>query len=58
MVRYIEESPYGKEHHLKGMEGLLTHLKRRKALEHQIIDEIFSKNTIMLKSKNYELRTI
>ena len=58
MIRYIEESPYGKEHHLKGMEGLLTHLKRRKALEHQIIDEIFSKNTIMLKSKNYELRTI
>ena len=58
MIRYIEESPYGKEHHLKGMEGLLTHLERRKALEHQIIDEIFSKNTIMLKSKNYELRTI
>ena len=58
MIRYIEESPYGKEHHLKGMEGLLTHLERRKALEHQIIDEIFSKNTIMLKSKNYELCTI
>lgn len=58
MIRYIEESPYGKEHNLKGMEGLLTHLERRKALEHQIIDEIFSKNTIMLKSKNYELRTI
>ena len=58
MIRYIEESPYGKEHNLKGMEGLLAHLERRKALEHQIIDEIFSKNTIMLKSKNYELRTI
>ena len=58
MIRYIEESPYGKEHNLKGMEGLLTHLERRKALEHRIIDEIFSKNTIMLKSKNYELRTI
>ena len=58
MIRYIEESPYVKEHNLKGMEGLLTHLERRKALEHQIIDEIFSKNTIMLKSKNYELRTI
>lgn len=58
MIRYIEESPYGKEHNLKEMEGLLTHLERRKALEHQIIDEIFSKNTIMLKSKDYDLRTI
>lgn len=58
MIRYIEESPYGKEHHLKGMEGLLTHLERRKALEHRIIDEIFSEHTILLKSKDYDLRTI
>ena len=58
MVRYIEESPYGKEHHLKGMEGLLTHLERRKKLEHQIINEIFSDHTILLKSKDYDLRTI
>lgn len=58
MIRYIEESPYGKEHHLKGMEGLLTHLERRKAVEHRIIDEIFSEHTILLKSKDYELPTI
>ena len=58
MIRYIEESPYGKEHHLKGMEGLLTHLERRKALEHRIIDEIFSEHTIMLKSKDYDLNTL
>ena len=58
MIRYIEESPYGKEHHLKGMEGLLTHLKRRKVLEHRIIDEIFSEHTIMLKSKDYDLNTL
>ena len=53
MVRYIEESPYAKEHFLHGMEGLLTHLERRKALEHRIINEIFKDETIV--AKNYKL---
>ena len=53
MVRYIEESPYAKEHSLHGMEGLLTHLERRKALEHRIINEIFKDETIV--AKNYKL---
>lgn len=58
MIRYLEESPYGKEHMLTGLEGLLTHLNRRKALEHRIIDEIFKENTIVLKAKNYTLNDI
>ena len=53
MVRYIEESPYAKEHSLHGMEGLLTHLERRKALEYRIINEIFKDETIV--AKNYKL---
>lgn len=55
MIRYVEESPYGKEHGLKGLDGLLTHLERRKVLEHRIIDEIFNENTVEVKAKNYEL---
>ena len=54
MVKYIEESPYGKKHSLRGMEGLVTHLERRKALEHRIINEIFKDETIVVKSKNYD----
>lgn len=55
MTRYVEESPYGKEHCLKGLEGLLTHLERRKALERRIINGVFKENTIVVKAKNYEL---
>ena len=58
MIRYIEESPYAEEHSLHGMEGLLTHLERRKALEHRIINEIFKEETIVVKSKNYNLRQL
>lgn len=58
MMKHVEESPYGKEHALRGLEGLLMHLERRKALEHRIVDEIFKENTIIVKSKNYILNDI
>ena len=51
MVRYIEESPYGKTHGLLGMEGLLIHLERRKKLEHRILKEVFGTETQILRSK-------
>lgn len=51
MVRYIEESPYGKAHGLLGMEGLLIHLERRKKLEHRILKEVFGTETHILRSK-------
>lgn len=54
MVRYLEESPLGKARALKGLEGLLTHLEKRKALEHRIIDEVFRENVVVLKAKGYE----
>lgn len=51
MTRYIEESPYGKEHALCGMEGLLMHLQRRKALEYRIINEVFQEKTVIIRAK-------
>ena len=58
MIRYMEESPYGKESALKGLDGLLKHLERRRTLEHRIIEEIFEDKTIVVKSKNYTLKDI
>ncbi len=34
-------------------EGLLRHLEKRKALEYRIIDEVFQKDTVIVKAKNY-----
>lgn len=58
MIRCIEESPDGKQRALRGLEGLLAHLERRKSLEHQILHEVFEENAIVLKSKNYVLEGI
>ncbi len=58
MLRYLEESPYGKEHMLTGMDGLIAHLERRKALELQIIGEIFKENSVVIKAKKYTMEDV
>lgn len=58
MIRYMEESPYGKRYGLAGLKGLLTHLERRKALEHRIVNEIFKENTIVIQAKSYILNDV
>ena len=55
MTGYIENSPFGKQNSLHGLEGLLTHLERRKSLEHRIINDIFKEKTLVVKSKNYDI---
>lgn len=53
MVRFLEESPYGRKYSLLGREGLLAHLERRKALEHRIMEEIFKENSVVIGAKEY-----
>lgn len=58
MMRYVEESPYGARHGLKGFEGLLAHLERRRNLELRLLREVFAEHAVILKSKAYELKDI
>ena len=58
MTKYLEDSPYGKKNGLRGMDGLISHLERRKALEHRIIKEVFRENAVVVKSKKYDLNEI
>lgn len=58
MIRFLEESPYGKAHGLTGMEGLVAHLTRRRALEHRILEEIFAENSTVIRSKHYDINDI
>lgn len=43
MTAYLENSPYGKHHNLKGMDGLVTHLEHRVDLEMRILKKVFAK---------------
>jgi len=49
MVRYLEESPYGKRNHLRGMDGLVKHLEHRRDLEKRILAEVFPKHSSVKK---------
>lgn len=55
MVGFLEESPRGVRHGLKGFEGLVKHLEHRKVLEKRILREVFPEQTVILKSKDYDL---
>ncbi len=58
MVRYLEESPYGKEHALKGLEGLLRHLEERRTLERRLLETVFKERAVILEAKNYDLARV
>lgn len=58
MVRYVEDSPYGKMEGSVGSRGLIEHLEKRRRLEHQIIEEIFPENSVKIKAKSYDPLTI
>lgn len=51
VIRYLESSPYGKRHGLKGWEGLLFHLERRRSLEKRILEEIFPGEGFVVSEK-------
>lgn len=52
MTKYLENSPYGRAHGLKGIEGLLWHMEQRRELERRILKEIFKENSVILKAKS------
>ena len=55
MAGFLEESPHGVRHGLKGFEGLVKHLEHRKVLEKRILREVFPEQAVILKSKQYDL---
>ena len=58
MLRYLENSPYGKTHNLKEFNGLIFHLERRRGIERRIVDEIIGENALIIDSKNYDINKI
>lgn len=52
MTEYLENSPYGRAHGLKGIEGLLRHMEQRRGIERRILKEVFKENSVILKAKS------
>lgn len=56
MLKYLQESPYGREHGFEGMDDMIAHFERRRKLELQIIRDIIGEACVILKAKEYELQ--
>lgn len=53
MLRYLQESPYGKKHGYKDMGDMVAHFARRRELELRVIEEVLGKACVILKAKEY-----
>lgn len=58
MVGFLEDSPHGRRHGLKGFDGLVKHLEHRKSVEKRILSEVFPEQAVILRSKNYDLEAV
>lgn len=58
MSQYIEHTPYGKKTGMKGLEGVMAHLIRRKNLEHKVMKEIIAPSVRILKARDYDLNEV
>ena len=58
MLKYLQESPYGKVHGFEGLDDMFAHFERRCALEERIIREVLKDDCTVLRAKEYRLEEI
>jgi hypothetical protein len=58
MLKYLQESPYGKEHGFEGLDDMIAHFERRVAIEERIIRDVLREDCMVLKAKGYCLEEI
>ena len=58
MLKYLQESPYGKAHGFDGLEDMIAHFERRVAIEGRIIREVLKEDCTVLKAKGYQMEEI
>ena len=55
MLRYLNETPYGKEHPFAGVEDMAKHFRRRMEMELKVIEKVLGNQAIVVPAKEYEL---
>jgi len=55
MMKYLNDSPYGKEYEFVDISDIVAHFEKRMELEIRIIKEILGKNSLILSAKAYDI---
>ncbi len=54
MMKYLQESPYGKAHGYRDLEDMISHFERRCKIEERIIEEVLKEDCTILRAKKYK----
>ena len=55
MMKYLQESPYGKVHGYRDLNDMIAHFERRCGIEERIIREVLGEDCTVLKAKEFAL---
>ena len=55
MLRYLNDTPYGKRHPFEGVEDMAKHFRRRMEMELKVIEKVICDKAIVVPAKEYEL---
>ncbi|MGN0507384.1 MAG: hypothetical protein ACI4FZ_12545 [Lachnospiraceae bacterium] len=55
MMKYLQESPYGKAHGYQDLNDMIAHFERRCGIEERIIREVLGEDCTVLKAKEFAL---
>ncbi len=58
MLRYLNETPYGKKHPFEGVEDMAKHFRRRMQMELKVIEQVLGEHAIVLPAKEYEIEEV
>ena len=58
MLRYLNETPYGKKHPFEGVEDMAKHFRRRMEMELKVIEKVIGDQAIVVPAKEYKLEKL
>ena len=58
MLRYLNETPYGKKHPFEGVEDMVAHFGRRMRMELKVIEQVLGEQAIILSAKEYKIEEV
>lgn len=58
MLRYLNDTPYGRKHPFAGVEDMAAHFRRRMQMELKVIEKVLGNQAIILPAKEYEIEEV
>ena len=58
ILRYLNDTPYGKKHPFEGVEDMAAHFRRRMEMELKVIEKVIGEQAIVLPAKEYDMEEL